>query len=226
MIAGVNHPDGAPNPSAGMKAIDDFELVSKAEHSTYRRRRPDAEPVEIVDAAPPHRRMRMEVSEFHSSLAFRGTYARRLNLRSEVLKRQFETPHGYLLLGTWTEGSPYFSDIEIYYLPRDLSDVDYASLMVWGSPSRWERFKQRLICAFVIAFPFGTEGPEPILATRIEDDHTLAVQVFGGDWYRIVVHDNPPRRWRFSCWGCTHENSRPWHRRYFSVRRASDIRDP
>jgi hypothetical protein len=164
--------------------------------------------------------------ELSSNLTMRGTFVRRIDSTSEILRYQFETPHGYLLLGIWTEGSPYFSDIEIYYLPRDLSVMERATLLVWRSRSRWERFKQRLICAFVIAFPFGTEGPEPILATRIENDHTLAVQVFGGDWYRVVVHDNPPRRWRFSCWPCTHENSHPWQRRYFSVRRAPDIHDP
>jgi hypothetical protein len=66
----------------------------------------------------------------------------------------------------------------------------------------------------------------PLAAVEIEGTRHLALHLRGRGWYRVTLHENPPRRFLLNAPRVERPNSQLWQARYFRVsrlRRPSDF---
>ena len=205
-----------------MKPIDDFELVYSPEDSAYRKRHPDAKPVEIVDVAPPYPRMRWlnlgwqgEGYWFHS-LLYRGTPLDHVRVVGNEITAQFEAEHGYVLFSAFPGG---ILNLHIYYVLRDFSGAEWVEQ--WARAHPWH---QRIKPSHDSWRAGDVPGAGLMLKVRVEDDRRLVYWMRRKGWFRLTLFGDRPRRDWLTCLAAMPTNAQPWSLRYFSVRRL--LREP
>jgi hypothetical protein len=149
---------------------------------------------------------------------FEGRRIRHLFLFGTDLLAQFKTDQGYLLITAWIGDGHWSkkSHLFVYYVLPDFSGADWATVM-----TRW-------VCPHPPNEPDGSVPAEnsPLAAVEIEDGRRLALHLRGRGWYRVTLHEDPPRRFLFNAPRVERLNSQVWHPRYFRVsrlRRPSDL---
>jgi hypothetical protein len=146
---------------------------------------------------------------------FKGRHINHLLLFGTDLLAQFKTDHGYLLVTAWIGDGHWSkkSHLFLYYILPDFSGADWATVM-----TRW-------VCPHPPNEPDGSVPVEnsPLAAVEIEDGRRLALHLRGRGWYRVTLHEDPPRRFLFNAPRVERPNSHVWQARYF---RVSHLRRP
>ena len=203
-----------------MRPVTDFELLSHI--SDFEALDGRARQEFGIDA--PHSRLRdtgfrwFGEEQVGLTLCYKGRRIDEMAIFRGKLRFQFKTGHGFLvLLSSPAQVYDTFA-ISIYYILDEFRGSDWGILRGRETETAGGWMNRVLLQRVDEPKLQRQAGPEPLEDYKIEDGRSLAFKVRRLGWYRLRLYEADPRRFLISDRRYEPINSRPQHRRYFSVR--------
>ena len=205
-----------------MRAIDDFEVLSRSPQESRFWNPGDPRPADI-EATPEAKvdfwNLPKNLFRSFHPLFYQGARIPHIKPAGNLLWPQFEMSHGFLFFTEFEGWDPWwpsvfhpeFSNVDIYYVAKDFMAADGCSLVTEWTPSRELEVSphaERL------------DGSEPLSFVGIAGEDSLIFHVKWLGWVKLTVID-PPRKKRFSLRWFKHE-VHPKMPRHFHLSNATE----